>query len=169
MPAWPSSRRPCGPTAATWVDFAAWCREQAIDPAVLPVHPVPVAAYLASLAGKLGRSALNGRLAAIAYEHRRRGLAWTAGHLANRETLQLVGRRHGKPVRPAAAPTSVEIKRLLATCPDDPAVGGGMAGPAGRADLAGSQAPASWQDAGSDTGATPCTTAVSDTCVVLSR
>ena len=30
-----------------------------------------------------------------------------------------MGRRHGKPVRPAAALTSAEVKQLLATCPDD--------------------------------------------------
>ena len=105
--------------ARDWFHFAAWCREQAVDPGVLPVHPVLVAAYLASLAGTLGRSALNGRLAAIAHEHRRRGLAWNAGHPAIRETLQGVGRKHGKPVRPAAALTSVEIKQLLETCPDN--------------------------------------------------
>ena len=102
-----------------WFHFATWCKEQAVDPGVLPVHPVLVAAYLASLAGTLGRSALNGRLAAIAHEHRRRGLAWNAGHPAIRETLQGVARRHGKPVRPAAALTSVEIKRLLESCRDD--------------------------------------------------
>ncbi len=102
-----------------WLHFSEWCREQAVDPAALPIHPVLVAAYLASLATRLGRSALGGRLAAIAYEHRRRGLAWNASHPAIRETLQGVGRKHGRPVRPAAALTSAEIKRLLATCPDD--------------------------------------------------
>ncbi len=102
-----------------WSHFADWCRQQQVDPAALPIHPVLAAAYLASMAATLGRSALNGRLAAIAYEHRRRGLAWNAGHPAIRETLQGVGRRHGKPVRPAAALTSVEIRRLLATCRDD--------------------------------------------------
>jgi len=102
-----------------WLHFSEWCREQAVDPAALPIHPVLVAAYLASLASRLGRSALSGRLAAIAYEHRRRGLAWNVSHPAIRETLQGVGRKHGKPVRLAATLTSAEIKRLLATCPDD--------------------------------------------------
>ena len=78
-----------------------------------------VAAYLASLAGQLGRSALGGRLAAIAYAHRRCGLAWNASHPAIRETLQGIGRRHGKPVRPAAALTSTEIRQLLTSCADD--------------------------------------------------
>ena len=31
-----------------WQEFAAWCRTQRIDPTVLPIHPVLVAAYLAS-------------------------------------------------------------------------------------------------------------------------
>lgn len=102
-----------------WGHFVDWCRQQAVDPTALPIHPVLVAAYLASLASTLGRSALRGRLAAIAHEHRRRGLAWNASHPAIRETLQGVGRTHGKPVRPAAALTSVEVRQLLASCPDD--------------------------------------------------
>ena len=59
-----------------WDVFATWCREQGADPMVLPAHPVLVAAYIASLAGTIGKSALRGRLAAIAYHHRRRGLTW---------------------------------------------------------------------------------------------
>ena len=35
--------------ARDWFHFAAWCRQQAVDPTVLPIHPVLVAAYLASL------------------------------------------------------------------------------------------------------------------------
>lgn len=104
-----------------WFVFAEWCRQQEVDPTALPIHPVLVAAYLASLAGRLGRSALNGRVAAIAHEHRRRGLAWNAGHPAIRETLQGIGRTHGKPARHAAALTSVEIKRLVETCADNTA------------------------------------------------
>ena len=44
---------------------------------------------------------------------------WNAGHPAIREPLQGVGRKHGKPVRPAAALIFVEIMRLLETCRDD--------------------------------------------------
>jgi len=105
--------------ARDWWHFSEWCAVQGVDPRALPIHPVVVAAYLASLAQTLGRSALNGRLAAIAHEHRRRGHPWTPGHAAIRETLRGVGRQHGKTVRPAAALTSVEIKRLLATCAED--------------------------------------------------
>ncbi len=102
-----------------WAVFAEWCRSQGADPDALPIHPVLVAAYLGSLVPKIARSALNARIAAIAYHHRRRGHAWTPGHPAIRETLRGIGRQHGKPVRPAAALTSVEIKQLIATCADD--------------------------------------------------
>jgi hypothetical protein len=86
-----------------------------VDPATLPIHPVLVAAWLAGLAPPVGRSALRRRVASIAYYHRRRGHVWSAQHPAIRETLSGIARQYGRPVRPAAALTSAEIKRLLAT------------------------------------------------------
>ena len=35
---------------ADWADFARWARHNGVDPAILPVHPVVVAAWLATLA-----------------------------------------------------------------------------------------------------------------------
>ena len=102
-----------------WDGFATWCRGQGADPNDLPIHPVLVAAYIASLAGTIGKSALRGRLAAIAYHHRRCGLAWSGAHPAIRETLAGMARAHGKPVRPSAALTSVEVRRLIAGCAAD--------------------------------------------------
>ncbi len=102
-----------------WYVFVTWCREQGADPNALPIHPVLAAAYLASLAETIGISALRGRLAAIAYHHRRRGLTWSGAHPAVRETMAGIGRAHGKPVRPSAALTSVEVKRLIAGCTQD--------------------------------------------------
>jgi integrase len=102
-----------------WQDFAAWCCAQRVDPTVLPIHPVLVAAYLAGLAKSIGRSALRRRVAAIVYHHRRRGLVWSSQHPAIRETLIGIARTHGKPVRPAAALTSLEIKQLIGGCADD--------------------------------------------------
>lgn len=104
-----------------WFHFAEWCRQQAVDPTALPIHPVLVAAYLASMAGTLGRSALNGRVAAIAHEHRRRSLVWNPSHPAISQTLQGIGRTHGRKVRPAAALTSIDIKQLVGSCGDDTA------------------------------------------------
>ncbi len=37
-----------------WDVFATWCREKGADPNALPIHPVLVAAYIASLAGTIG-------------------------------------------------------------------------------------------------------------------
>ena len=104
-----------------WVHFAAWCRDHGVDPAALPIHPVLAAAYLASLAGIVGRSALNSRVSAIAHEHRRHGLDWHAAHSVIRGTLRDLDRAHGKPARAAAVLTAAEIKQLVATCGDDTA------------------------------------------------
>ena len=102
-----------------WLAFASWCEEREVDPGSLPIDPVVVAAYLASLAKTHGSSALRGRVAAIAHHHRRRGFAFLSTHPVIRETLSGIGRAHGKPVRPAAALTSVEVKRLIETCAED--------------------------------------------------
>lgn len=102
-----------------WAEFSTWCRTNGADPNELPVNPVLVAAWLATLAGTHGRSALGRRVAAIAYHHRRRGILFTAAHPVIRETLSGISRTHPRPVRPAAALTSTEIKKLIATCPND--------------------------------------------------
>jgi integrase len=83
------------------------------------VHPVVVAAWLATLGPSLGRSALRRRVAAIAWHHRSLGHAWQAGHAAIRQTLTGIGREHHRPVRPAAALISADVKRLIAVCPAD--------------------------------------------------
>jgi integrase len=102
-----------------WLAFASWCEARQVDAGDLPVDPVVVAGYLASLAPTHGTSALRGRVAAIAYHHRRRGFAFPSTHPVIRETLSGIARTHGKPIRPAAALTSVEVKRLIATCAED--------------------------------------------------
>lgn len=102
-----------------WAEFSTWCRANGADLTELPVNPVLVAAWLATLAGTHGRSALGRRVAAIAYHHRRRGMVFTAAHPVIRETLSGIRRAHPRPARPAAALTSVEIKQLIATCPND--------------------------------------------------
>ena len=112
-----------------WSDFTRWARRNGVDPTVLPVHPVVVAAWLATLGASLGRSALRRRIAAIAWHHRSLGHAWQAGHAAIRQTLTGIGRAHPRPVRPAAALISADVKRLIAVCP------GNLAGPAGLAGL----------------------------------
>jgi integrase len=78
-----------------------------------------VAGHLASLAKTLGRSGLHRRLAAIAHHHRQAGHPWEARHPAISATLRGILATHGRPARPAAALTSVEVKRLLASCGSD--------------------------------------------------
>ncbi|QDD96853.1 DNA integration/recombination/inversion protein (plasmid) [Roseomonas mucosa] len=103
--------------AADWADFAAWCAAGGV--AALPAQPVVVAAYLASLARKLGRSGLRRRLAAIAHEHRRLGHPWQSRDPVINATLRGILGQHGAPARPAAALTSTEVKALLAACGSD--------------------------------------------------
>jgi hypothetical protein len=56
---------------------------------------------------------------AIVYYHRSLGHAWQPSHTVIRQTLAGIAREHRRPVRPAAALTSVEVKRLIAVCPGD--------------------------------------------------
>ena len=103
--------------AADWAHFRAWCQTGGV--ALLPANPVVVAGYLASLAKTLKRSGLKRRLAAIAHRHRAAGHPFQSGHPAIRATLRGILQETGTPVRPAAALTSAEVKRLLDTCGSD--------------------------------------------------
>ena len=100
-----------------WADFSRWARQHGVDPTVLPVHPVEVAAWLAMLAPAMGPSALRRRVAAIAWHHRSRGQVFSSGHAAIRDTLSGIRRDHPRPVRPAWGLTSVEVRRLIAAGP----------------------------------------------------
>jgi integrase len=103
--------------ASDWKAFTAWCRDG--DVSSLPAEPVVIAGHLASLATSLGRSGLKRRLAAIAHMHRQGGHPWEPGHPAIRATLRGILASHAKPVRPAAALTSTEVKQLLNACGTD--------------------------------------------------
>jgi len=99
---------------ADWAHFIAWCRAPRWP--ALPAAPEAVAAYLATLATTHGRSTLQRRLVAIGQAHKLAGHPWTPGHPAIRATLRGILRQHGTPSRQAAALTTAEIRRLLATC-----------------------------------------------------
>jgi integrase len=103
--------------ASDWRAFTAWCEAGGVPS--LPASPLVVAGHLASRAQSLGRSGLRRRLAAIAHVHRRAGHLWEPGHPAIKATMRGILASHGKPSRPAAALTSVEVKRLLASCGTD--------------------------------------------------
>jgi integrase len=120
-----------------WRGCAEWCQTQKVDPTALPVHPVLVAAFLASLVPALGKNGLQARLAAIVHHHHEKGHLWSARHPAITGTLQGILRQHGKPVRPSAALTSSEIRQLLSSCGGDLGRPAGVAGSPSRGGLAG--------------------------------
>ncbi|MBO1074661.1 site-specific integrase [Roseomonas marmotae] len=103
--------------ASDWKAFSQWCRDGGVS--ALPAEPVVIAGHLASLARSLGRSGLKRRLAAIAHAHRQAGHPWQPGNPVIRATLRGIFATHAKPVRPAAALTSTEVKLLLNACGTD--------------------------------------------------
>lgn len=100
-----------------WVTFRTWCTDRGAP--YLPAPPAIVAAYLADRAATLGRSGLRLILAAIAFHHRRAGHPWSSSEPVIATVMRGILRQQQRPVRPAAALTSAEIRRLLTTCDDD--------------------------------------------------
>ena len=47
---------------ADWSDFATWARQHGVDPTILPIHPVVIAAWLATLAPKSSFTFVNMQL-----------------------------------------------------------------------------------------------------------
>ena len=82
----------------------------------LSAEPEVVMAYLSSLAGAHGRATLRRYLTAIGHAYRLKELDWVPSHPAIRHTLRSILRQHGVDARQLAALTTVEIKRLVATC-----------------------------------------------------
>lgn len=103
---------------ADWAHFCAWCRDAGWP--ALPAAPDTVAAYLAAQAVTHTRSALVRRLAACSRAHKLAGQDWPGAHPKIRATLLGIQRRHGRPIRQAAALATAEIKELLAACGYDP-------------------------------------------------
>ncbi len=99
---------------ADWEDFCGWCSRGGWQ--ALPAAPQTVAAYLADHASTHSRATLKRRLGAIGQYHRMAGQEWLPSHPVIRHTLRGILRRHGAPCRRAAALTTPEIRKLLATC-----------------------------------------------------
>ena len=100
-----------------WLAFQDWCREH--NAPSLPAPPAVVAAYLTKRSGTLGRSGLRVALAAIAFHHGRSGHLWSSADPAIASVMQGILRQQRKPVRPAAALTSEELRKLLVGCGSD--------------------------------------------------
>jgi hypothetical protein len=102
--------------AGDWADFRMWCR--ATGHVSLPTAPGTVAAYVATLAPRLGRGALDRRLAAIANAHRANGLTPPARDMSLRGCLRAATRQIG-PDRRHLPPTATQLVRMAASCPGD--------------------------------------------------
>ena len=101
---------------ADWHAFQTWCRGHGAPS--LPAPPAVVAAYLAERSATRGRSGLRLILAAVAHHHRRAGHAWASGDPVIASVMRGILRDQKRPVRPAAALTSAELRKLLAGCDD---------------------------------------------------
>ena len=100
--------------AADWAHYTQWCRAAGWPP--LPAAPAGVAAYLAAMARTHGRATIRRRLVAIGQRHKLAGAEWIPSHPLIRATLRGMFRRHGAPARQAAALTTAEVRKLVATC-----------------------------------------------------
>jgi integrase len=123
------ARRSVSPTtekiyADDWEAFCAWCRSK--NAPHLPAPPAVVAAYLAERSEKLGRSGLRLVLAAIGFYHRRSGHVWVSNDPVISNVMRGILRGQQRPVRPAAALASSEIRQLLGTCRTDPPLPEGL-------------------------------------------
>ncbi len=103
--------------ADCWDHFSAWCESHGAT--YLPADPAIVGAYLAERSRTVGRSSLRVSLAALAHYHRRSGRPWASNHPIIASVMKGILRQQKRPVRPAAALTSPEIKAMLRTCGDD--------------------------------------------------
>ena len=101
---------------ADWVAFRAWCGQHGAP--YLPAPPAVVAAYLAERSATRGRSGLRLTLAAVAHHHRRTGHPWASGDPVIASVMRGILRDQKRAVRPAAALTSAELRKLLAGCDD---------------------------------------------------
>lgn len=102
---------------ADWNAFRTWCDGHGVPP--MPAPPAVVAAYLAERSATRGRSGLRLILAAVAHHHRRAGHLWTSADPVIASVMRGILREQKRPVRPAAALTSAELRLLLAGCGDD--------------------------------------------------
>lgn len=102
---------------ADWNAFRTWCGSHRAPH--LPAPPAVVAAYLAERSATRGRSGLRLILAAISHHHRRAGHLWSSGDPVIASVMRGILREQKRPVRPAAALTSAELRRLLAGCEED--------------------------------------------------
>jgi site-specific recombinase XerD len=101
---------------ADWTAFATWCDEAGLT--ALPADPATVASFLGAAAERLSAGALGRRTAAIADQHRRRGLASPAADPTVRAVLR-AARRRDRGARRAPPPRPAQLVRMAISCPGD--------------------------------------------------
>ncbi len=103
--------------AADWRDWIAWCAGR--DVAALPADPRAVALYLTDRASTHRVSTLARRLAALQHAHNEAGLAFERHHPTLRSVWSGIRRTHGIAPAQQAPILTADLRRLVATLPDD--------------------------------------------------
>jgi site-specific recombinase XerC len=114
--------RPAPPAETTrlyktdWTAFATWCEAAALT--ALPAAPATVSSFLGAAAARLSGGALGRRAAAIADQHRRRGLASPVADPLVKAVLR-EARRSDRGARRAPPPRPAQLVRMAIACPGD--------------------------------------------------
>jgi len=103
---------------ADWTHFSLWCAGRGFAP--MPASPQLVGDYLSDLGEGYARATLRRKVAAIARANRHVGHRLDTGDPSIRDVLRGIGRTHGSAPKRAQALATEEVRRLVATCPDDP-------------------------------------------------
>jgi integrase len=104
---------------ASFAGFDGWCTSRGL--CSCPAPPTTVAVYLAALADAgAAVSTIERALAGIAHEHRSRGITWSRGEPAIRETMAGIRRKLGTAPGSKKAPVGDgELAALIATLGED--------------------------------------------------
>ena len=103
---------------ADWKHFSLWCAARGLAP--MPASPQLVGDYLSDLGEGYARATLRRKVAAIARANRDAGHRLDTGDPSIRDVLRGIGRTHGSTPKRAQALATEEVRRLVATCADDP-------------------------------------------------
>src|ERR1700741_2687629 len=103
--------------ATDLANYRTWCDRHGFQP--MPATPEVVGAYLAAAGEGYALPTLRRRVAAIARACGVAGHPLDTTHPAIPATLGGMGRRHGRPARPAAALPPTEMRKLCRACGTD--------------------------------------------------
>lgn len=101
--------------SSDWRHFSRWATARGLG--TLPATPATIALYLSDLARTHKAATIARRVAAIAVAHRRQGLASPTADPGVREVLRGIRRQLGTAQAEAAALSTADIVRMVATLP----------------------------------------------------